>query len=112
MIAVIFEVEPAERDVYLRVAEELRPRLNGIDGFVSIERFQSLGNPDRMLSLSYWRDESAVMSWRKLEAHRSAQAMGRSGVFRNYRLRVAQIVRQYGLQDRDEAPSDSRWRHG
>jgi heme-degrading monooxygenase HmoA len=109
MIAVIFEVEPAKPEAYLRIAEELRPRLDLIDGFVSIERFQSLSNNDRMLSLSYWRDESAIMRWRKLEAHRTAQAAGRAGMFRDYRLRVAHVVRQYGLHDRAEAPPDSRF---
>lgn len=107
MIAVIFEVEPADRDAYFRIAGELRPLLDEIDGFVSIERFQSLSDDGRVLSLSFWRDEAAVKQWRNLEAHRVAQAAGRGGVFRNYRLRVAEVVRDYGMRERGEAPSDS-----
>lgn len=96
MIAVIFEVEPHEalRDDYFRIAAELRPLLDEIDGFVSIERFQSLSEPSRILSLSYWRDEEAVARWREMEAHRAAQQEGRTRVFRDYRLRVAHVVRE------------------
>jgi len=114
MIAVIFEVVPAEgrRDAYLGIAGDLKPLLETIDGFISVERFQSLADPTKMLSLSFWRDEAAVMAWRNLEPHRAAQAAGRGGVFANYRLRVASVVRDYGLNERDEAPSDSRARHG
>lgn len=107
MIAVIFEVEPADRDAYFRIAAELRPLLDEIDGFVSIERFQSLSDDGRVLSLSFWRDEAAVKAWRNVEAHRGAQAAGRGGVFRDYRLRVAEVVRDYGMMERDEAPVDS-----
>ena len=114
MIAVIFEVEPAEgrREDYLRLAAELRPLLDGIDGFLSIERFQSLADPDRILSLSFWRDEAAIAAWRRVETHRAAQAAGRRAVFRNYRLRVAEVVRDYGMAERDQAPRDSRIAHG
>lgn len=113
MIAVIFEVEPREggRDVYLRIAAELRPLLDEIDGFISIERFQSLSNERRLLSLSFWRDEAAITQWRRLEAHRAAQSAGRGGVFRDYRLRIAHVVRDYGLNERQEAPADSRKVH-
>jgi heme-degrading monooxygenase HmoA len=111
MIAVIFEVEPADRDAYLRIAAELRPLLDEIDGFVSIERFQSLSDPDRMLSLSFWRDEAAVARWRNLEAHRHAQAAGRAEVLRDYRLRVAAVARDYGMREREEAPADARLAH-
>ena len=109
MIAVIFEVEPADgrRDDYLAIAADLRPLLDRIDGFVSIERFQSLADPGRILSLSFWRDEDAIMRWRTLEKHRSAQGAGRSGVFADYRLRVASVIRDYGMTERDEAPADS-----
>lgn len=112
-IAVIFEVEPAAgaRDSYLAMAAALRPELEKIDGFVSVERFQSLTNPAKLLSLSIWRDEAALMQWRNLAEHRRAQAAGRSGMFAGYRLRVAAIVRDYGLDDRDEAPTDSRAAH-
>ncbi|WP_137930198.1 antibiotic biosynthesis monooxygenase family protein [Mesorhizobium comanense] len=110
MIAVIFEVQPAEgrRDAYLGIAAGLRPLLDGIDGFISIERFQSLADPNRILSLSFWRDEEAVKAWRNTEEHRQAQKAGRGGIFAGYRLRIAHVVRDYGLTDRDEAPADSR----
>jgi heme-degrading monooxygenase HmoA len=116
MIAVIFEVEPraagGARERYLQIAAALRPALARIDGFVSIERFESLSTPGRLLSLSFWRDEAAIAAWRRLEAHRGAQATGRDEVFADYRLRVAHIVRDYGLHDRDQAPADSREAHG
>lgn len=110
MIAVIFEVEPAagRRDAYLRIAADLRPLLDGIDGFVSIERFQSLSDPNRILSLSFWRDEEAVKAWRNTEEHRQAQKAGRGGIFAGYRLRIVHVVRDYGLTERAEAPADSR----
>jgi heme-degrading monooxygenase HmoA len=110
VIAVIFEVQPAEgrRDAYLGIAAKLRPLLDGIDGFISIERFQSLADPNRILSLSFWRDEDAVKAWRNTEEHRQAQQAGRGGIFDGYRLRIAHVVRDYGLTERDEAPADSR----
>ncbi|MBZ9738018.1 MULTISPECIES: antibiotic biosynthesis monooxygenase family protein [unclassified Mesorhizobium] len=110
MIAVIFEVQPAEgkREAYLGIAASLRPLLDGIDGFISIERFQSLADPNRVLSLSFWRDEEAVKAWRNTEEHRQAQQAGRGGIFAGYRLRIADVVRDYGLTERDEAPADSR----
>jgi len=110
LIAVIFEVWPAEggRQTYIDIAAQLRPLLDGIDGFVSIERFVSLSEPAKLLSLSFWRDEAAVAAWRNLEAHRAAQTKGRKGVLRDYRLRVAEVSRDYGLSERAEAPSDSR----
>ena len=113
MIAVIFEVTPSAdgRDRYLELAAELKPLLQEIDGFLSIERFQSLTDPGKLLSLSFWRDEAAVQAWRRLEAHRQAQSEGRAGVFADYRLRVAAVLRDYGKQARDEAPTDSRERH-
>ena len=114
MIAVIFEVEPADgkRDAYLGIAADLRPLLDGIDGFVSVERFQSLANPQRVLSLSFWRDEEAVRAWRNTEEHRQAQKAGRGGVFAGYRLRIARVVRDYGMTEREGAPADSRARRG
>lgn len=114
MIAVIFEAEPAhgQREDYLDAAAALRPLLDGIDGFVSIERFESLTTPGKVLSLSFWRDEAAVAAWRDLEAHRRTQAAGRAGVFADYRLRVAAVIRDYGLNERDQAPADSRRRNG
>ena len=114
MIAVIFEVRPTDegRPEYLDIAASLRPELERIDGFLSIERFQSLSEPGKILSLSFWRDEAAVRAWRELESHRAAQARGRGGLFADYRLRVAEVLRDYGLKERDEAPADSRLRHG
>ncbi|WP_019562701.1 MULTISPECIES: antibiotic biosynthesis monooxygenase [unclassified Thioalkalivibrio] len=114
MIAVIFEVEPhAERKQdYLDAAASLREHLKDVDGFLSIERFESLSQPGKVLSLSFWRDEAAVREWRNLEEHRQVQAAGRGGIFANYRLRVAEVVRDYGMQDRDQAPDDSRSAHG
>ncbi|WP_420961878.1 antibiotic biosynthesis monooxygenase family protein [Brucella sp. IR073] len=114
MIAVIFEVWPADearRAQYLDVAAELRKELLGIDGFIAIERFQSLTEPGKLLSLSFWRDEEAVREWRNLPSHRAAQGKGRGGVFEDYRLRVAHVVRDYGLDARGEAPDDSRAAH-
>ncbi|QNA85268.1 antibiotic biosynthesis monooxygenase [Sphingomonas sp. So64.6b] len=110
MIAVIFEVSPApgERDHYLDLAAQLRPALEKIDGFVSIERFQSLSEPGKLLSLSFWRDETAVTAWRNQPAHRATQAKGRETVFTDYRLRIAGVARDYGLNDRAQAPEDSR----
>lgn len=114
MIAVIFEVWPADGRTaqYLDIAADLRPLLDDIDGFISIERFESLSEPGKVLSLSFWRDEAALETWRRMEPHRAAQALGRSEVFRDYRLRIAGVVRDYGMQLRDEAPADSRARHG
>lgn len=114
MIAVLFEVWPADgrRSEYLDLARELRPLLHAVDGFVSVERFESLAEPGKLLSLSVFRDEAAVHAWRTIAEHRVAQARGRSGIFRDYRLRVSHIVRDYGLHDRAQAPMDSRGAHG
>lgn len=109
MIAVIFEAWPGEREQgrYLDLAAALRSQLDAIDGFISVERFESLAEPGKLLSLSFWRDEAAVMAWRNTEAHRAAQSAGRGGVFRDYRLRIAGVVRDYGMVDRAQAPEDS-----
>ena len=114
MIAVIFEVTPhgERKQDYLDTAAALRPRLEQMDGFISIERFQSLTQPERVLSLSFWRDEDAIKNWRNVEEHRHAQAAGREGIFTDYRLRVAEVMRDYGMHDRDQAPDDSRTAHG
>jgi heme-degrading monooxygenase HmoA len=114
VIAVLFELEPlpGRRAAYLALAAELKPVLEQIDGFVSIERFQSLSNPDKLLSLSVFRDEAAVTAWRSTLQHRRAQSAGRSALFRDYRLRVAAVLRDYGLHDRAQAPADSRAAHG
>ena len=114
MIAVIFEVSPADgrKADYLDWAARLRSDLEAMDGFVSIERFQSLSDPDKILSLSFWRDEAAVAGWRRHARHREAQEAGRGGIFRDYRLRVAAVVRNYGMsEDRGHAPADSLAHH-
>lgn len=110
MIAVIFEVWPAagRKQEYLDIAASLRPLLEQIDGFISIERFESLTEPGKILSLSVFHDEAAVARWRTLEQHRTAQAKGRGGIFRDYRLRVAGIIRDYGMTERAQVPEDSR----
>lgn len=113
MIAVIFEVTPADgkQDAYLDVAAAMRPLVHEVDGFISVERFQSLTHPGKLLSLSFFRDEEAVQRWRELTEHRSAQSKGRSGLFADYRLRVAHVLRDYGMTERDDAPDDSRLAH-
>jgi heme-degrading monooxygenase HmoA len=114
VIAVVFEVwpHPEQRQTYLDLAAALGTRLATIDGFVSIERFESLTEPGKLLSLSFWRDEAAVARWRQVEAHRDAQRLGRAEVFADYRLRIAAVERDYGLRDRAQAPVDSRATHG
>jgi heme-degrading monooxygenase HmoA len=106
MYAVIFEVEPAPERVqeYLDIAARLRPELEKIDGFISIERFKSLNEEGKILSLSFWRDEAAIARWREHAQHHAAQITGRQRVFRDYRIRVAAVVRDYGMEDRTEAP--------
>ena len=114
MIAVIFEFWPdGDRSTeYFELAGSLRAHLEKIDGFISIERFESLTTKGKVLSLSFWRDEESVRAWRNLDIHREAQARGRSGIFTDYRLRVATVLRDYGMNERGEAPKDSREKHG
>jgi len=114
VIAVIFEVMPADGQLpgYLDHAARLRPHLETMDGFISVERFQSLTTPGKLLSLSFWRDEDAVKAWRTHSLHRATQAAGRDGMFAGYRLRVAHVLRDYDMDGhRDEAPADSREHH-
>lgn len=114
MIAVIFEVFPKsdQKDAYLAMAADMKALVDQIDGFISVERFESLTTPGKLLSLSYWRDEDALEKWRKLTRHRAAQKAGREIMFDDYRLRVASVMRDYGMAARDEAPADSRALHG
>lgn len=114
MIAVIFEVIPGEgqTDPYLDMATKMRPLAEAIPGFISVERFQSLTNPGKLLSLSFWEDEAAVIRWRQLSQHRGAQKAGREVMFDDYRLRVVSVIRDYGKHEREEAPEDSRAVHG
>ncbi|KRP61290.1 antibiotic biosynthesis monooxygenase family protein [Pseudomonas trivialis] len=113
MIAVIFEAWPREDQYqrYLDLAAQLKPLLAELDGFISVERFQSLSEPGKLLSLSFWRDEKAIQRWRGLELHRAAQLAGRQQVFNDYHLRIAHVVRDYSLADRAQAPRDSRQAH-
>ncbi len=113
MIAIIFEVTPApgRKQEYLDLAAALKPELEQQDGFISIERFASLTNENKVLSVSFWRDEAAVTRWRNSAGHRKAQARGRGGVFADYRLRVASVIRDYGMHERAQAPADSRQVH-
>lgn len=114
MIAVIFEVEPHpdKKEHYLATAAKMRALLSSIDGFISVERFESLTTPGKLLSLSFWRDEEAVKAWRTLPMHRTAQGMGRTEMFAGYRLRVAGVIRDYSMTDREQVPDDSRAVHG
>ena len=114
MITVIFEAFPAKGkwDEYLDIAAKLRPELNKIEGFISIERFQSIANPEKVLSLSFWENEESIAQWRNIESHRSAQAKGRKSIFEDYRIRIANVVRDYSLTSREQAPMDSKSIHG
>ena len=114
MIAVIFEVFPAvgPRDDYLSMAAAMRPLLDQADGFISIERFESLYTPGKLLSLQFWRDEESLTKWRNVTEHRAAQALGRNGMFDDYRLRIAGVIRDYTRDEREQAPADSRSVHG
>lgn len=114
MITVIFEVWPNDGKTaeYFDIAVSLRPELEKLDGFISIERFESVTTPGKFLSISFWRDEAAVAAWRNVEVHRLAQAKGRASIFAEYRIRVASVIRDYGMTARDEAPGDSRAIHG
>ena len=113
MIAVIFEVWPADgrKQTYLDIAAKLKPELEQIDGFISIERFESLTEPGKILSLSVFRDEAAVAAWRNVPEHRETQGKGRATIFQNYRLRIAGVIRDYGMNERAQAPKDSRATH-
>ena len=113
MIAVIFEVIPNEgqKDEYFKIAAALKPALEKIEGFISIERFQSINDPEKILSLSFWKDEESIQQWRNLEMHRWAQSKGRESIFKDYRLRIAVVSRDYGMFDRKEAPADSKVFH-
>ena len=113
MIAVIFEVIIADgqKQQYLDLAAALKVELVKVKGFISIERFQSLADPDKLVSLSFWKDEDAVLEWRNIEMHRSTQSAGRKYIFKDYHLRIASVVRDYGMSDRQQAPVDSLAEH-
>jgi heme-degrading monooxygenase HmoA len=113
MHAVIFEFWPREdrKAEYFDHAAALREELKKMPGFVSVERFESIAEPGKFVSLSFWESEEAIARWRGEPGHRMVQAAGRGGIFSNYRLRVAAVVRDYGMTDRAEAPADSRAVH-
>lgn len=113
MTAVIFEGIPLEgrKNEYLSIAVDLKPHLMKMDGFVSIERYESLYNPGKILSLSFWKDDESVKNWRNTELHREAQIKGRQSIFKDYRIRIAEVTRDYGISDREQAPDDSKLFH-
>jgi heme-degrading monooxygenase HmoA len=111
MIAVVFESWPTNTQKYIDMGEALRSHLETLDGFISIERFRSVSDPAKLVALSFWRDEVAVDGWRNNAVHRLIQAKSRQDVFRDYRLRVAAVQRDYGMFDRDQAPQDSLETH-
>ncbi len=113
MLAVIFEVSITEGQLenYLDIANELREHLKHLEGFISIERFESLSEKGKLLSLSYWKDEASIQNWRNLQAHRSAQKKGRADIFSDYRLRVCEVLRDYSMTNRRDAPTDSKEIH-
>ena len=113
MIAVIFEAFPSKGkwEDYLHIAAQLKPELSKMEGFISVERFQSISDSEKVLSLSFWKDEESIKQWRNLEMHRLAQKEGRGSIFNNYRLRVADVTRDYGMNEREQAPPDSKAAH-
>ena len=113
MTAVIFEAFPAKGkwNEYLSIATGLKPELTRINGFISVERFQSIIDPNKVLSLSFWQDEISIQQWRNTELHRAAQKKGRQSIFDDYRLRVAEVLRDYGMKEREQAPYDSKIIH-
>lgn len=114
MLAVIFEfwTNPDKADIYWDHAKAMSELVKDADGFISIERFESVSEEDKFVSLSFWRDEAAVQAWRNRLQHRAAQSAGRAGAFKDYRLRVAEVRRDYSMERRDQAPADSRSAHG
>lgn len=109
MFAVIFEVQPLPGRAarYFEIAAALKPELQKIDGFVSVERFESVSRPGVFLSLSWWRDEAAITQWRQTVCHRDSQREGREAIFAGYRIHVVSTLRAYGMHDRAQAPADS-----
>lgn len=110
MIAVLFEAVPGKGkwDDYMNLAAGLKPELSKIEGFISIERFQSVSNPEKVLSLSFWKNDQSINEWRNVELHRQAQAEGRNSIFDDYRIRIASVFRDYSLTERMQAPEDSK----
>ena len=114
MIAVIFEFTPAQGRFpdYLSLVEKLKPELDKAEGFISLERFESITTPGKFVSLQFWRDEESVAKWRNVQKHREAQKKGRGGIFASYRLRIAGVIRDYTMDSRGQAPADSIAAHG
>jgi heme-degrading monooxygenase HmoA len=114
VIAVIFEFTPAEGRFpeYMELVGTLKADLDKADGFISLERFESITTKGKFVSLQFWRDEEAVSKWRNLQRHRTVQAKGRAGIFKSYRLRIAGVIRDYTMDERAQAPADSVRVHG
>ena len=114
MIAVIFEFTPTQGRFpdYMALVAELKPELDKAEGFISLERFESITTPGKYVSLQFWRDEESVRKWRNVQKHREAQKKGRAGVFTSYRLRIAGVIRDYTMDGRAQAPADSVQVHG
>ena len=109
MYAVIFEVIPTKtgKEEYLKIASTLKEFLQNREGFISIERFQSLVDENKLLSLSFWEDEKSIEIWRNMFEHRVAQDKGNARIFEDYRIRVAKVERDYTKTNREQAPKDS-----
>lgn len=109
MIVVLFELQamPGQNQIYVDLVSKLTPMLEPMDGFISVECFQSTLNPEKVMSVTTWRDEESVVKWRNVDAHLSAQRAGRNKIFKDYRVRVTSVIRDYGLHEREQAPEDS-----
>jgi heme-degrading monooxygenase HmoA len=114
VIAVIFEFTPAEGRFpeYMKLVDTLREDLAKAEGFISLERFESITNKGKFVSLQFWQDDESVRKWRNLQKHREAQKKGRGGIFKSYRLRIAEVTRDYTMDERAQAPKDSVELHG
>ena len=114
MVAVIFEFTPARGRFpeYMELVGQLKPELDKAEGFISLERFESITTPGKFVSLQFWRDEECVRKWRNLQQHREAQKKGRAGIFASYRLRIAGVIRDYTMEERAQTPADSVSVHG
>ena len=114
MIVVIFESwpKPGNGETYLKMGQSMSSLVEGFDGFISIERFESVVEPGKFVALSYWRDEESVAAWRNVAEHRRIQDGSRRSVFNDYRLRVATVMRDYSMENREQAPPDSVAAHG
>ncbi len=108
-IVVLFEVTPTKEGMekYLELASMLKPMLSGFDGFISAERFQSLNNEGKLLSMNVWENEEAIEKWRNTLSHRMSQLEGKNKLFESYKITVCNTIREYSNTDRKNAPQDS-----